>query len=479
MLYAYVQANRNSRERVLERDTQPCFEKFEGHQIQESNAKEMERKAVDIDSSGTMKNFSTAIALPQIHQHNDVIPTCIDSSTAQQSSPDKLDSQIHEKGKKVENFRQVDSVSKSRIRSPDTEGNQQTGRISMAAVQPNEDGVVAAAAASSSESLPQFLVEEVVYLDDIDELKSSMIKDAYCQDQRLFKFKSHSVPVREKTLEGKDEISLSQYESSSEKSDSQGSKKRGKRPRRRLASQKNPDINDIGSEIYYDTQFKTSPNHKHRSSHYPRRHPKKTQSERSYHSPTRQKLRCLRELGSEIQIDQLRSCSLDHPCYCFIIGSNKDEFESLSLKEKNPCEKTRCCSQYHRSFSEIERANTPLKPRRRSCDNNASVYTTFIYPSQQKSMAEEKYDSPTRKRVSGYLRNMTMPQERSKRDRSEMFTRSSSCSSRNPSHVHPKLPDYDDIAAKFLALKEEHMQNNKCAYEANNRIGRNKTVCSS
>ncbi|KAA8523867.1 hypothetical protein F0562_010290 [Nyssa sinensis] len=28
------------------------------------------------------------------------------------------------------------------------------------------------------------------------------------------------------------------------------------------------------------------------------------------------------------------------------------------------------------------------------------------------------------------------------------------------SHVHPKLPDYDDLVAKFRDLKEEHMQNN-------------------
>lgn len=28
-------------------------------------------------------------------------------------------------------------------------------------------------------------------------------------------------------------------------------------------------------------------------------------------------------------------------------------------------------------------------------------------------------------------------------------------------HVHPKLPDYDVIAAKFMALKKERLQN-KC-----------------
>ncbi|KDP24157.1 hypothetical protein JCGZ_25814 [Jatropha curcas] len=58
-----------------------------------------------------------------------------------------------------------------------------------------------------------------------------------------------------------------------------------------------------------------------------------------------------------------------------------------------------------------------------------------------------------------YLRAMTMPQERHKGDRTENVLRSKSFPIQSPYHVHPKLPDYDDIAAKFMALKKEHLQN--------------------
>ncbi|MBA0805445.1 hypothetical protein Gohar_004961, partial [Gossypium harknessii] len=59
-------------------------------------------------------------------------------------------------------------------------------------------------APSSSESLPQFCEEVVVYLDDIEELRSSRRKEAGCQDQRLFKFKSLSMPTKGVVVDGTD-----------------------------------------------------------------------------------------------------------------------------------------------------------------------------------------------------------------------------------------------------------------------------------
>jgi vacuolar protein sorting-associated protein IST1 len=58
-----------------------------------------------------------------------------------------------------------------------------------------------------------------------------------------------------------------------------------------------------------------------------------------------------------------------------------------------------------------------------------------------------------------YLRAMTMPQERSKYSNRENVERCSSFPIESPIHVHPKLPDCDDIAAKFTALKREHAKN--------------------
>ncbi|KAJ4981213.1 hypothetical protein NE237_032050 [Protea cynaroides] len=69
-----------------------------------------------------------------------------------------------------------------------------------------------------------------------------------------------------------------------------------------------------------------------------------------------------------------------------------------------------------------------------------------------------------------YLRAQTMPPERPKNTATDKISRSASCefkqtnhsngtsSSSSSSHVHPKLPDYDDLAAKFMALKKERLQ---------------------
>ncbi|CAL1406614.1 unnamed protein product [Linum trigynum] len=56
-----------------------------------------------------------------------------------------------------------------------------------------------------------------------------------------------------------------------------------------------------------------------------------------------------------------------------------------------------------------------------------------------------------------YSRAMSMPQERSSsKCQSENIDRTMSFPNQSPNHVHPKLPDYDDLAAKFRALKKEH-----------------------
>ncbi|KAK9131717.1 hypothetical protein Scep_011245 [Stephania cephalantha] len=70
-----------------------------------------------------------------------------------------------------------------------------------------------------------------------------------------------------------------------------------------------------------------------------------------------------------------------------------------------------------------------------------------------------------------YLRAMTMPVDRPKAP-SHQIIRSISCASQQSnhssnssssscSHVHPKLPDYNDLAIRFKALKEERKQNSR------------------
>ncbi|XP_009592284.1 uncharacterized protein [Nicotiana tomentosiformis] len=66
-----------------------------------------------------------------------------------------------------------------------------------------------------------------------------------------------------------------------------------------------------------------------------------------------------------------------------------------------------------------------------------------------------------------YLRTITMPTERPKDNLANNFLRSNTFPFQEPgkgspmnSHVHPKLPDYDELAAKFIALKKEKLQKN-------------------
>ncbi|KAI3499126.1 hypothetical protein L1887_34919 [Cichorium endivia] len=60
-------------------------------------------------------------------------------------------------------------------------------------------------------------------------------------------------------------------------------------------------------------------------------------------------------------------------------------------------------------------------------------------------------------------RTMTMPSKRSTKCQDENVVARSLSFPVQPSspHVHPKLPDYDELAAKFMALKKENLQKQK------------------
>ncbi|KAL9670942.1 hypothetical protein QQ045_008505 [Rhodiola kirilowii] len=61
-----------------------------------------------------------------------------------------------------------------------------------------------------------------------------------------------------------------------------------------------------------------------------------------------------------------------------------------------------------------------------------------------------------------YLRAFTLPAERPKDQGLEMYSKTSSLPVPNhANHVHPKLPDYDQIEAKFSALKHDY-QHTQC-----------------
>ncbi|KAL8103881.1 hypothetical protein AgCh_028177 [Apium graveolens] len=98
---------------------------------------------------------------------------------------------------------------------------------------------------------------------------------------------------------------------------------------------------------------------------------------------------------------------------------------------------------------------------------------------QDQSSFHFKFSNIPTQRKSSYLGATSMPCERPKNVQSDSILRSTSFpiehsinhlinAPRSP-HVHPKLPEYDDIVQQFLALKEAAMQK-KCMEERSNSL---------
>lgn len=307
---------------------------------------------------------------------------------------------------------------------------------------------------SSSESLPQFSEEVVVYLDDIEELHSSVAKGD-CQDQRLFKFKSPVLPKREAVVDGNGGC--------------KSSNAIGKRSRRKSLSLESNSLSmkDIDHEVYYKKPCKSSPNHNHKSHQH--RKLQKRQNQPCCHialmegnvrpndfkyNNTRKTYSCNCRFNSEVKT----CCSLESPCY--FCTSNNDR-ENQFHDPRNQTTGLRYSGQFS-SFQCCSNGDLNWNLGRRSYDNGASVYEVFTMHEMQKEKTKgEVKGSDSQKRnetVPPYLRAMTMPQERPREvDRYSNILRSNSMPFQNPNHVHPKLPEYDDIEAKFRALKKEHL----------------------
>jgi hypothetical protein len=405
--------------------------------MQASTVVEIERNVIYVDSLSTSKNMLTELCNSPGHQDSEITSTFSSCSIVQQSSLNVEEPPMHIKTEKED---------KAKINSP--------YKCTVSGLEHNE---VRKITASSSESLPQFPAEIIVYLDDIEEFQSFTKNDGDCQDQRLFKFKSSVLPKSEKIGISCDQGNVDHYESWSEKSGSRSSRKSGKasgkRFRRRSMSRENESLNDIECVTYYGKPSKSSPIHQ------PRKHQKK-------------------RLKKPCCLDS----SLGHPFY-FCTSDDKHNQEVLPWKRKRgittlvsfptPGPEQQLLS--HESDKEMEWTTIPQKQNRRSYDSDATVYNVFTYPNyqpneQNKEMEgkSDKSDSPgscvssnvsCEMVASSFTRAETMPPERSKEDLKETMPRSNSCPFQYPKHVHPKLPEYDDIAAKFMALKKQHLQN--------------------
>lgn len=472
-----LQVLENSVYQGLDKEVYTCHSRGEECHWETSNADKIQDFYVD-----SLLTSTKAIRLNQssshFHKNSDAVSTSFSSSIVQQSSLDAPVSPMIDKAEKVENVAQFDSQIGFTVAGEHTKEKQINDRNNTA---------------SSSESLPQIHDERLVYLDEIEELQSSMRKDGDCQDQRLFKFKQ-TMLRKPDTADGCNESYTGQYESFSKKSSSRSSRKTvtasGKQPRRRSLSQESSGIKDIECEIYYENPYK-SPASRHRSHHHMKQQ-KKSAVEES-------KQPCCIDSGTNFQMRlcchchfscEFNNCSLENSCYCCIDDEEKErEFLRCKLQIETrkfvgypiydlQCEKAcdHCRSFEYRITEGIEKPSVPQKPRRTSYDNGATEYNAFTNANRwlkeqilSTNGNVKTSDSPRKEAASQienkpkppYLTVKTMPPERTKENCVDNILRCSSFPRQYPDHVHPKLPDYDVIAAKFMALKKERLQN-KC-----------------
>ncbi|KAK7854482.1 ist1-like protein [Quercus suber] len=316
---------------------------------------------------------------------------------------------------------------------------------------------------------------------------------------------ANSSIVRQSSSGSGDQSNMNHYESWSEKSGSRSSRKRGKasgkRLRRRSMSREIQSVKDIECLLYYDNLRKSSPTHHHIKHH--KQNPG-VGRQQSYYSQKRFKKPCCLDLGSNFESC---NCSLRHPIFYFCTYDDEENGEVLPWKQKRgsttlvslpthgPEQELVCNECYHHHWSwnreldkEMEWNTFFKKPRRRrSYDSGAAVYDVFTYPDflpnkqheEMKGKADRSYSPSscvssnissqrvtsafTRKEtLPPYSRAETMPAERLTEARNETILRSNSCPFQHPNHVHPKLPNCDDIEAKFRALKKEVVQNKSC-----------------
>ncbi|KAI4322651.1 hypothetical protein L6164_022324 [Bauhinia variegata] len=383
-------------------------------------------------------------------------------STVQQYPPSFLVSPLQKKEKKVENFAELNPLSVSDL----------------------EDKGEGLDLALSVKSLPPFSEEKVVYLDDIEEYQFSESEDEPCQDQRLFKFRSSGLPGREKIELDWDQNGMHEEESPSEKSSTRGSRKSRRKPEkrssRRSASLENQDIMDIDCMVYY---------------HKPCRRYQKPLAQGIPQSSYVQK-RLKQNSSSEME-RKCQSCertpsnskicdsSLDYPC-CVESLSGKPKSGTRTVLGHTHIEQEtlsgRCCHCQPLGKEELNEGmeffTIPQTPNRRN-HNGAAVYNVFTYPDCQTDEKERETNAEiseslgsfvdsnvssmrtSLKRIgtaAPYSRAITFPPERPKENNDKML-RSTSFPSPHPKHVHPKLPDYDDIASRLKALKRESLEN--------------------
>lgn len=335
---------------------------------------------------------------------------------------------------------------------------------------------------------PKLLSSDMVdYVEEVEEYQFSLPKYEACHDEMLLNFNSSRLSGRDRTRYGFDESDIDQDESVCESLSTMTSRRSKRTPRkrskRRPSSIKNIGIFDIGYMVYYQKPCRKI--QKNVSVHDSRKDQKKrmlrSNQPRLYlaeeeevsllqHSQVGFKSQleefpCLEQdnltttnESAENQIKsedstrrinfnrKIKGCSLDKPCYYYLYDDNKDSLETQPLIEatsqvEQDCMHDECC--HCRPFCEVDNNGNN--------ETKEEIIDTY-------SVSNPKINGSLRAETEvQYSRAMTMPQERHREGKDKMF-RTYSCQ-QYPNHVHPKLPDYEDIAVKFTALKRDHLQN--------------------
>lgn len=365
------------------------------------------------------------------------------------------------------------------------------------ASEPKEDIIITS---SSSSNSPQFPEGKVVYLDDVEEFQSLPKVNENGQDQRLFKFKP-SLGFQKGTPEVKlDQGYIEEHESSDEKKSTPRSTRKseapaGKRSRRRSLSRDNLSVRDCEFVVYYNKPGKNST---HRLSHNREgKHLKMNHAEEydqlfslrqktgqsfgpdlgSHSSSCRLNFVSAKSRRDSCSNCKINKCSLENPCYhCSSDQSHLTPLQTHHYKEETSIEGFCNCPGHRNEKLDVKSSPVPLRQKGNSFENGSAVYNVFTYRNHkvdEESMNKESMvqgsnslgsdttiviDSVEDAVLSPYLRAMTMPPERQKDGFKEKVPRSNSFPIQCPTYVHPRLPDYDDLSAKFVALKQEYLQ---------------------
>ncbi|XP_057954569.1 uncharacterized protein LOC131148699 isoform X2 [Malania oleifera] len=505
-----LKVKEEAEEKVLDRNVQIHYHRTVSSQMQypAPRIEETEQEAIYVDISVNRRKFpSEPCRSPRVSGITS------NSSILLQASPNMEGSPGENAEKKEENLTRLNSPNAFAPYGVDAES-KNSGVVYNHHL---EHKHVRTAAGYASESSPQFPVP-VVYLDDIEEFQSPMTEDRYSHDRRLFMFKSLGMPKREKFENCCHETPMDQYESWNESVSSKNCRKSQggrKRPRRRSVSWVNPTMKDVEFAIYYGETRRNSSSHNHRS-HHRRKHPiqnkiSMAESQQFHYAQKRLSHPCCIKWGSNFgrrsccsccaSNEKVIHCSLEDPCY-FCPGDDKDQFETPPWKQRSrlknlgafPTYDLRRRNQEEDVFHNGKPYNlekkwaslppTPIHNQATDAVVHNSVTSPDLWVGKKSNGAEGELktlnylgscasssssfsrgnDPGTRKeRRPSYLRAVTMPSERPKDRPTDNILRSSSFPFQHlnpsPGHVHPKLPDYEELEAKFTALRKEYLQN--------------------